>query len=133
MDVLAVAGKQYAVPTHTHYGTNVLYYNKNLTDAAGVKIPDDGSWTIDEFIEIAKKLTKKEADQWGYWPVASGFSEFGAFWVRQFGGEYFDEEGKKLLIDSPRRVPVSNGFTQPSTSISSSTTSTARSRVPLSA
>ncbi|NBQ62463.1 MAG: extracellular solute-binding protein, partial [Proteobacteria bacterium] len=101
MDVLAVAGKQYAVPTHTHYGTNVLYYNKNLTDAAGVKIPDDGSWTIDEFIEIAKKLTKKEADQWGYWPVASGFSEFGAFWVRQFGGEYFDEEGKKLLIDSP--------------------------------
>ena len=101
MDVLAVAGKQYAVPIHTHYGTNVLYYNKNLTDAAGVKIPEDGSWTIDEFIEIAKKLTKKEADQWGYWPVASGFPEFGAFWVRQFGGEYFDEEGKKLLIDSP--------------------------------
>ncbi|NDE08732.1 MAG: extracellular solute-binding protein, partial [Chloroflexi bacterium] len=102
MDVLAVAGKQYAVPIHTHYGTNVLYYNKNLTDAAGVKIPDDGSWTIDEFIEIAKKLTKKEADQWGYWPVTAGmFSEFGAFNVRQFGGEYFDEEGKKLLIDTP--------------------------------
>ncbi|NDF97154.1 MAG: hypothetical protein EB107_15205, partial [Proteobacteria bacterium] len=36
------------------------------------------------------------------WPVTAGmFSEFGAFNVRQFGGEYFDEEGKKLLIDTP--------------------------------
>ncbi|MBU6287160.1 MAG: hypothetical protein ACKO2D_08645 [Chloroflexota bacterium] len=96
---LSVGGKLFAVPTHTHYGTNILYYNKNLTEAAGVKIPDDGNWTIDEFIEAAKKLTKKEADQWGYWP-GIGFPEFGAFWVRQFGGEYLDADGKKILIDS---------------------------------
>ncbi len=97
---LSVGGKLFALPTHTHYGTNVLYYNKNLTDAAGVKIPDDGNWTVDEFVEAAKKLTKKDADQWGYWPTAAGFPEFGAFWVRQFGGEYFDEAGTKVLIDS---------------------------------
>jgi ABC-type glycerol-3-phosphate transport system substrate-binding protein len=99
LNAFSIGGKLYAVPTHSHYGTNVLYYNKNLTDAAGVKIPDDGNWTIDEFVEAAKKLTKKDADQWGYWP-GIGFPEFGAFWVRQFGGEYFDPEGKKVLIDS---------------------------------
>ena len=101
MDALSVGGKLFAVPTHSHYGTNVLYYNKSLIDAAGVKIPDDGNWTIDEFVEIAKKLTKKDADQWGYWPVAAGFPEFGVYWIRQFGGEYFDDEGKKCLLDSP--------------------------------
>lgn len=96
MNAFTVGGKLYAVPTHSHYGTNVVYYNKNLTDAAGVKIPDDGSWTIDEFVEIAKKLTKKDAGQFGFWPVAPGFPEFGVFWVRQFGGEYFDALDAKV-------------------------------------
>ena len=36
---------------------------------------------------------------WGYWPTW-GFSEFGVFWVRQFGGEFLDEAGKKVLLDS---------------------------------
>ncbi|HEU5316396.1 MAG TPA: sugar ABC transporter substrate-binding protein, partial [Chloroflexota bacterium] len=99
LDALTVNGKLYALPTHTHYGTNVLYYNKNLTDAAGVKVPDDGSWTHDEMLEAARKITKKDQDIWGYWP-SYGFPEFGAFWVRQFGGEFLDEAGKKCLIDS---------------------------------
>src|SRR5215207_7708278 len=64
LDALTVNGKLYALPTHTHYGTHVLYYNKNLTDAAGVKIPDDGSWTHDEMLEAAKKITKKDQDIW---------------------------------------------------------------------
>jgi multiple sugar transport system substrate-binding protein len=35
----------------------VLYYNKKLFDAAGVKYPD-GSWTWDDYNAAAKKLTK---------------------------------------------------------------------------
>ncbi len=69
MDAFTVNGKLYALPTHAHYGTHVLYYNKNLTDAAGVRIPEDGNWTQDEFIDAAKKLTKPGEDMWGYWPV----------------------------------------------------------------
>ena len=34
LDALTVEGKLYALPTHGHFGTNVLYYNKNLTRAA---------------------------------------------------------------------------------------------------
>ncbi|HEV2123564.1 MAG TPA: hypothetical protein VGW38_12415, partial [Chloroflexota bacterium] len=33
------------------------------------------------------------------WP-SWGFSEFGTFWVRQFGGEFLDDVGKTVLIDS---------------------------------
>src|SRR5688572_18256514 len=99
LDAFTVTGKLYALPTHAHYGTNVLYYNKNLTDAAGVRIPDDGSWTHDDMLAAAQKLTNKGNDQWGYWG-SFGFPEFGVFWTRQFGGEYLDEAGKKVLLDS---------------------------------
>ena len=99
LDVFTIGGKLYALPTHGHYGTNVLYYNANLTKAAGVTVPADGNWSVDDFIVAAQKLVKKEQDIWGYvspW----GFSEFGVFYVRQFGGEYLDEAGKRVLLDS---------------------------------
>ena len=32
IDAFTVNGKLYALPTHGHYGTDVLYYNKNLTE-----------------------------------------------------------------------------------------------------
>ncbi|MBI3972881.1 MAG: sugar ABC transporter substrate-binding protein [Chloroflexi bacterium] len=100
LDAFSVAGKLYALPTHAHYGTNVLYYNKNMTRAAGIKVADDGKWTIDDLIEAAQKLTNKAEDVWGWWP-SFGFSEFGTFWVREFGGEFLDAPGTKVLIDSP--------------------------------
>ena len=37
-----------------------------------MKVPDDGSWTHDEMLDAARKITKKEQDIWGYWP-AYGF------------------------------------------------------------
>jgi len=99
LDAFSVGGKLYALPTHAHYGTNVLYYNKNLTQAAGIRVPDDGAWTVDELIVAAQKLTNRADDVWGWWPSWT-FSEFGTFWVREFGGEFLDEAGKKTLIDS---------------------------------
>src|SRR5262249_9123959 len=99
IDVLSVNGKVFALPTMSHYGTNVLYYNKNMTKAAGVTVPDDGNCTVDDFVLAAQKRVKKDQDIWGYASPWS-FSEFGPFYVRQFGGEYLDEPGKKVLIDS---------------------------------
>jgi multiple sugar transport system substrate-binding protein len=99
LDVFTVGGKLYALPTHGHYGTNVLYYNATMTKAAGVNVPADGNWTIDDFILAAQKLVKKDQDIWGFVSPWS-FSEFGVFYIRQFGGEYLDETGKKVLLDS---------------------------------
>jgi len=38
-----------------------IWYNKDMFDAAGIKYPD-GSWTWDEYKEIARKLTSGEGD-----------------------------------------------------------------------
>lgn len=43
------------------YGQCVLY-RKDFVDAAGVKIPDDGSWTWSDYLDIVKKLNGKEFD-----------------------------------------------------------------------
>jgi ABC-type glycerol-3-phosphate transport system substrate-binding protein len=100
MDALTVNGKLYALPTHAHYGTNVLFYNRALVGAAGVTIPADGNWTTDDFIAAGQKLTRRGEDMWAFWPDFSDISEFGVFWLRQFGGEFVDTEGKKVLLDT---------------------------------
>lgn len=50
-------GKTYAVPFRKD--NNLLFYNKDLFDAAGVAYPEDGM-TMDEFREMAKTLTSGE-------------------------------------------------------------------------
>ena len=99
LDAFGVGGKLYALPVHGHYGTNVLYYNTSLTRAAGVNVPADGSWTVDDLISAAQKLGRRGDDVWGYFP-ATDLSESGVFYVREFGGEFLDEAGKRCLLDS---------------------------------
>lgn len=101
LEAFTVDGKLYALPTHGHYGTNVLYYNANLIKAAGITVPPDGSWTIDDFIVAAQKVVRKEDDVWGYMPGGTDISEYGVFFLRQFGGELLDEAGRRCLLDSP--------------------------------
>jgi multiple sugar transport system substrate-binding protein len=60
-DIYAVNGKYYSVPQVTNFG-NMMVYNKDLFAQAG--LPDlpcdwnDPSWTWDEMVNYAKKLTK---------------------------------------------------------------------------
>jgi ABC-type glycerol-3-phosphate transport system substrate-binding protein len=117
LDAFSVGGRRYALPTHGHYGTNVLYYNKTLAQAAGVTVPANGGWTTDAFVAAARQMTRRagasaadpasaqqstrgDQDVWGWWP-AWGFPEYGTFWVRQFGGEFLDAAGAALLLDTP--------------------------------
>jgi multiple sugar transport system substrate-binding protein len=55
----------YAFPDNVQ--TMALFYNKDLFDKAGVKYPDD-SWTWDDAMAVADKLTVrsgKKTTQWG--------------------------------------------------------------------
>jgi ABC-type glycerol-3-phosphate transport system substrate-binding protein len=70
MDALIVGGKLYALPTHAHYGTNVLYYNRAMTQAAGVNIPADGNWTLEDFIATGQKDQEGE-DTWAFWRTSA--------------------------------------------------------------
>jgi multiple sugar transport system substrate-binding protein len=99
LDAFSVGGKLFALPVHGHYGTNVLYYNANLIKAAGINVPADGSWTVDDMVAAAQKVVRKGDDVWGFFP-ATDLSESGVFYIREFGGEFLDEAGKKCLLDS---------------------------------
>lgn len=55
--------KTYAVPKDMD--TIAIWYNKTMFDEAGIEYPD-GSWTWDDFFEIAKKLTKEDGSQYGF-------------------------------------------------------------------
>ncbi len=58
----AVDGVQYAIPFRSDFW--VLYYNKDLFDAAGVDYPtNDMTW--DAYAELAKKMTNKDTGVYG--------------------------------------------------------------------
>ena len=58
----AIDGVQYAIPFRSDFW--VLFYNKDVFDAAGVEYPsNDMTW--DQYAELAKKLTDKEKDIYG--------------------------------------------------------------------
>ncbi|MCX7030629.1 MAG: sugar ABC transporter substrate-binding protein [Spirochaetes bacterium] len=91
----------------------VIWYNKKIFDAAKLPYPPaeaSKAWTWDEFVDVAKKLTK---DAKGRTPNDAGFDKnnirtFGA-WVQQWwmpwltfavsnGGGMVSQDGKTLLM-----------------------------------
>lgn len=56
VQALSYKDKIYAFPYD--YGPFVLFYNKTLFDKAGVKYPDENT-TYDQFVDMAKKLTRE--------------------------------------------------------------------------
>jgi multiple sugar transport system permease protein len=105
-NVLSIAmrgGKVYALPKD--FTPMVMYYNKDLFDAAGVDYPEEG-WTWSDFLRIARVLTRDidgdgRVDQYGtatyskffYWPP----------WVWSNGGDFLDPTGKSAsgYLNSP--------------------------------
>jgi len=92
-------GKQYGVPTS--FSNVVLFYNKDLFEAAGVA-PPTAEWTWAEEQAAAEKLTDKAAGVWGdYQPVS--YHEFYKA-LAQAGGEFFNAEQTEATFDSPEGV-----------------------------
>jgi multiple sugar transport system substrate-binding protein len=83
----------------------VVYYNKNLFEAAGLDFPSD-DWTWDEFLATAQALTVDtdgdgRTDQFGLGTEASIFRVAPFIW--QNGGDIVDdyENPTSLTIDTP--------------------------------
>lgn len=66
--------------------------NPDLFEEAGVDMPDDMSWTWDDYAEIAVELSDNLDGAWG----SGNFDETGGFqtWARQHGGHLSDEDGE---------------------------------------
>jgi len=98
IDRFTVDGKIYCIPRDTAPFACV-YYNKKLFDEAGVPYPTD-DWTVDEMLEKAKALTKRDRDgmvtQYGFYAWA--WQNF----VYAFGGSLVDNVKKptRCVLDS---------------------------------
>ena len=100
-------------------GVMLIYYNKDVFDAAGVPYPPakaDAAWGWDEFVKNAKLLTKDRA---GHNATEAEFNpdeidtygitmpSWWAGWypyVLSNGGQFASEDGTNLLLNQPKAV-----------------------------
>jgi multiple sugar transport system substrate-binding protein len=85
---------------HSTWG---IFYNKNMFDEAGVPYPpSEGKepWTVEQFVETAKKLTKPDGSQWGAWyPPTNQYLD--SCFIYSAGGRNFDDSLRHCIINSP--------------------------------
>jgi len=90
------------------FQTIVLFYNKDMFDAAGLAYPDD-SWTYEDLRAAAKALTLDKdgdgkTDQYGFnfdsWDMEPGWSEV----VWSYGGEIVSADHTRTLLGEPNAM-----------------------------
>jgi multiple sugar transport system substrate-binding protein len=97
----------------------MMFYNKDMFDAAGVAYPStnpEEMWSWDEFVEVAKQLT---FDLSGKTPNDEGFDpanivQYGAMvenltwqleaWAKSNGGGFVSKDGAEMLIGTPASI-----------------------------
>lgn len=89
-------GKTYAVPKDMD--TIAIWYNKDMFDEAGIAYPD-GSWTWDEFYDIAEKLTKEDGSQYGFAANPSNEQDTWMNMVYTMGGTVLTEDNRSGFDD----------------------------------
>lgn len=85
------------------YAVEMLFYNKDMFDAAGVTYPDD-TWTWDDYRAAAKKLTGKNS-KGKVWGTAGPSSDPGMWYslAGQAGDEVIDGKGNFKVGDGMLR------------------------------
>ncbi|TCI36265.1 MULTISPECIES: sugar ABC transporter substrate-binding protein [unclassified Exiguobacterium] len=94
-------------------GPFALGYNKTMFEDAGIALPDkDKPYTWDEFVDVAKQLTKDtngdgKMDQYG-----TGFNVNWALqpFVWSNGADWINEDGTKVTIDDPKFIEALQFF-----------------------
>jgi|GEM_PF-1199302 len=109
-DEFLYKGKYYYHP-NMRGSTASFFYNKNLIEKMGAKVPSEG-WTLDDWLDIAQKTTR---DSKGLAPTQAGFdpgsATFGTerpglwwpfLWVN--GAELIDLDKNVCTLDSPAAI-----------------------------
>ncbi len=98
-------GKTYLIPMQL--GTMVMFYTKKPFDDAGIPYPTD-DWTMDQFLEIAEKLTDTGGDKKMFGLQANGSWFRDIHWIRSTGKQEFDEivDPKKSQFNQPEIVEM---------------------------
>lgn len=103
-------GRQYGLPES--FSDVLLFYNKDLFDAAGVAYPTP-EWTWTDELAAAKALTDASKGIWGdFQPVQ--FWEFYKV-LAQNGGSFFSADGTRATFNDPKGVEAANWLIEKST------------------
>lgn len=102
-EVFQTDGQQFGVPEQ--FSDVVLYYNKDLFDAAGVDYPD-ASWTWEDERAAAEKLTDKANGVWGHYQAIQFFEFYKV--LAQNGGSFFSEDGARSTFNDAKGVEAAN-------------------------
>ncbi len=98
-------GKTYLVPLQL--ATMVMFYAKKMFDEAGVAYPKD-DWTLDQFLDMAKKLTNTSgaSKKFGYQTSGAWFRDIG--WIVGTGKREFDSivDPKKAMFSQPEVMKI---------------------------
>ena len=94
-------GHTYGLPWR--YGVSAMFVNVKMFKDAGISLPDGNTWTYDDMLDIAKKLTNLNKKHYGF-----GFSgtkdSFGTSW--EWMGHLFANKGG--LISEDGTVLINN-------------------------
>ncbi len=93
-------GDMYAFPFA--FVETVLFYNRDMFDAAGLEYPNPEGWTWEEFLEAAKALTLDSnsdgvIDQYGFW-VYGRYAHIES-WIYQNGGDILSADRTQFVAD----------------------------------
>jgi multiple sugar transport system substrate-binding protein len=96
-------GKMWGLPIRGQIVWNILFYNPNPINGAG--LPDPETWTHADLTSNMQKLTKKGAgdavEQYGAMPGGWGEFSYSVSLMRRFGGELISQDGKQVTVNSP--------------------------------
>jgi len=84
------------------FQTIVLFYNKDMFDAAGVNYPN-ADWTYEDLLATAKKMTLDtdndgKIDQYGFWSDTWDMELLWSSVIWAYGGEIINADHTKTLI-----------------------------------
>jgi multiple sugar transport system substrate-binding protein len=100
-------GQQWGFPVVGHPGQVHHYLNVDLITKAGGKVPDEKNgfkWTNDDALAMYKAVTASAPEGTHYGVMQGNGNEAVVGVLRRFGGDYYDGEGAKCMIDSPESV-----------------------------
>lgn len=99
LDAYSTDGTSYALPSS--FSTVVLFFNKDLFDAAGLDYPtSDWTWADEEKAALA--LTDQAAGVWGDHQPVSFYEYYKT--VAQSGGEFLNADGTSVAFNSPEGI-----------------------------
>ena len=98
------AGDIHLMPRFT--GTQVVYYNKDMFDEAGVEHPPSewGGWDFNDYVDTARQFITEDGLQiWGTSNYGYSSNWLSQYLIRGFGGNMVDPEdhNRCALVDEP--------------------------------